>query len=210
MRSGERRGRTVKRARERRPARGSAGETRGGAGEARVAAGSARGAKDVAGSPVIRAARPDDVERLWELVLGLANYERLEHRVTGSPERLARHLFGTRRIIDCLVAEEGRSLVGCAIYYLIYSTFRTQPMMWLEDLFVSPGHRGRGIGRALMVATAREAARLGCWRLSWAVLEWNDPAVKFYESLGAVRDEGGWYVYQFDEAELKELAGETG
>ncbi len=191
MAGGERRARTVRRARETRPARGSAGD----------------GAR-AADSLVIRAARPKDVERLWELVLGLANYEKLEHRVTGSPERLARHLFGSRRIIDCLVAEQGASLVGCAIYYLIYSTFRTQPMMWLEDLFVSPGHRGRGIGRALMVATAREAARLGCWRLSWAVLEWNDPAVRFYESLGAVRDEGGWFVYQFDEAELRQLAGE--
>ena len=80
-------------------------------------------------------------------------------------------------------------------------------MMWLEDLFVEPGHRGRGLGRSLMVATAREAARLGCWRLSWAVLEWNEPAVKFYESLGAIRDEGGWYVYQFDEPELKTLGG---
>ena len=181
-----------------RPARASAA-TRGSAGAS----------KGAAGGLEIRAARPHDVAQLWELVRGLAVYEKLEHRVTGSPERLAEHLFGARRIIDCLVAQEGKSLVGCAIFYLIYSTFRTQPMMWLEDLFVAPSHRGRGLGRALMAATAREAARRGCWRLSWAVLEWNDPAIQFYESLGAERDEGGWYVYQFDEAKLKELDRET-
>lgn len=158
---------------------------------------------------LIRAARPQDVTRLWDLILGLAAYEKLEHRVTGSPERLAEHLFGPRRIIDCLVAEDGADLVGCAIYYLIYSTFRTQPMMWLEDLFVTPSHRGRGTGRALLLATAREAARLGCWRLSWAVLEWNEPAVKFYESLGAARDEGGWYVYQFEEERLRAIEAEA-
>jgi GNAT superfamily N-acetyltransferase len=157
---------------------------------------------------VIRAARRDDIDRLWGLVQGLAVYEKLEHRVTGSPERLAEHLFGARHFVDCLVAEEGEALVGCAIYYPIYSTFRTQPMLWLEDLFVTPSQRGRGLGRALMRATAREAARLGCWKLSWAVLEWNEPAIGFYESLGAMRDEGGWYVYQFDEARLREIDGE--
>ena len=168
-------------------------------------AGSLRGSS---GGFVIRAARPQDVERVWELIRGLADYEKLEHRVTGSAERLAGHLFGPGRIVSCLVAEEGVEVVGFAIHYLIYSTFRTQPMMWLEDLFVPPEQRGRGIGRALLLATAREAARLGCWRLSWAVLEWNEPAIGFYESLGAVRDEGGWYVYQFDEAKLRAIEGE--
>ena len=95
--------------------------------------------------------------------------------------------------------------MGYAVYYLIYSTFRTQPMMWLEDLFVVPEHRGRGLGRDLLLAVGREAAHRGCWRLSWAVLDWNQPAEKFYESLGAVRDEGGWNTYQFDEARLREL-----
>jgi GNAT superfamily N-acetyltransferase len=158
---------------------------------------------------VIRAAKPQDVGRVWELIRGLADYEKLEHRVTGSAERLAEHLFGARRLVSCLVAEQGGDLVGFAIHYLIYSTFRTQPMMWLEDLFVPPSHRGRGIGRALLLATAREAARLGCWRLSWAVLEWNEPAIGFYESLGATREEGGWYVYQFDETKLRAIEGET-
>ena len=82
-------------------------------------------------------------------------------------------------------------------------------MMWLEDLFVEPGRRGGGVGRALLHAVAAEAKRSGCWRLSWAVLEWNQPAIGFYESLGARLDEGGWYVYQFDEAKLRAIAGEA-
>ena len=159
---------------------------------------------------VIRPVKPKDVGRVWELIRGLADYEKLEHRVTGSAERLEEHLFGEHRLVSCLVAEEEKDIVGFAIHYLIYSTFRTQPMMWLEDLFVPPSQRGRGIGRALLLATAREAARLGCWRLSWAVLEWNEPAIGFYESLGATLDEGGWYVYQFDEAKLRAIEVETG
>lgn len=188
--------------------RGTTGQERGAAGSAR-GEGSAAGRGDSSTGLAIRAARPEDVARVWELIRGLADYEKLEHRVTGSAERLAEHLFGARRLVSCLVAEEGAGLVGFAIHYLIYSTFRTQPMMWLEDLFVPPSHRGRGIGRALLLATAREAARLGCWRLSWAVLEWNEPAIGFYESLGATRDEGGWYVYQFEEAKLRAIEGET-
>ena len=115
---------------------------------------------------VIRAARRDDVSRIWELVREFA------------------------------------------IYYLIYSTFRTQPIVWLEDLFVKPGHRDRGVGRDLLFATARAAEWLGCWRLSWAVLDWNEPAIQFYEGQGAGRDEGGWFVYTFDQARLKAIAAE--
>jgi GNAT superfamily N-acetyltransferase len=158
------------------------------------------------GNVAIRRAQPEDVPRIWELELGLAEYEKLTHRVTGSAERLAEHLFGPRPIVDCLVAEEDGVIVGIALHYLIYSSFRTQPMMWLEDLFVVPEHRGRGTGKALLDALAREAERLGCWRLSWAVLDWNEPAIGFYESLGAKRDEGGWYVYQLDEARLRAIA----
>ena len=188
---------------------------RGAAGNGRGAPGTSRGERGAAARTeptarlVIRAAKPRDAERIWELIRGLAVYEKLEHRVTGSAERLAGHLFGPGRIVSCLVAEDGGVITGFAIYYLIYSTFRAQPMMWLEDLFVEPARRGGGIGRALLHATACEAERLGCWRLSWAVLDWNEPAIGFYESLGATRDEGGWYVYQFDEATLRTIAEET-
>ena len=162
--------------------------------------------KAASGAVVVRAARPEDAPRIWELIRGLAVYERMEDRVTGTAGRLGGHLFGAGKIADCLVAEEGGRLAGFAIYYLVYSTFRTAPMMWLEDLFVEPARRGGGVGRALLHATAREAARRGCWRMSWAVLDWNRPAIGFYESLGARRDEGGWYVYQLDEAQLAAIA----
>jgi len=175
----------------------------------RARAARAVGTIEAPGKLVIRAAKPRDTKRVWELLQGLAVYEKLEDRVTGSAQRLARHLFGPRKIVDCLVADEGGSLIGHAMYYLIYSSFRAQPMMWLEDLFVEPGRRGGGVGRALLHAVAAEAKRSGCWRLSWAVLEWNQPAIGFYESLGARLDEGGWYVYQFDEAKLRAIAGEA-
>ena len=184
---------------------------RGNAGKERRATG-ARGARsmvatiDAPRKLVIRRAKPKDAARVWELLRGLAVYEKLEHRVTGSARQLARHMFGARKIVDVLVAEQDGELIGYAMYYFIYSSFRTQPMMWLEDIFVAPDRRGTGAGRALIHAVAREAERLGCWRLSWAVLEWNEPAIGFYENLGAVRDEGGWYVYQFDDAKLKTIA----
>jgi GNAT superfamily N-acetyltransferase len=191
---------------DRRP-RGSAGKEH----RAPVARGT-RGAAatiDGAGGVVIRRAKPKDAERVWALLQGLAVYEKLEHRVTGSARQLARHMAGPKKLVDILVAEQDGDLIGYAMYYLIYSSFRTQPMMWLEDLFVEPDRRGTGAGRALIHAVAREAERLGCWRLSWAVLEWNEPAIGFYERLGAQRDEGGWYVYQFDEAKLRAIKAET-
>ena len=183
--------------------------TRGSATEDRHARG-AGGAVEAPGKLVIRRAKPKDAARVWELLLGLAAYEKLEHRVTGSARQLARHMSGPRRIVDVLVAEQNGDLIGYAMYYLIYSSFRTQPMMWLEDIFVTPERRGSGAGRELIHAVAREAQRLGCWRLSWAVLEWNEPAIGFYEKLGAKREDGGWYVYQFDEAKLRAIAGEKG
>ncbi len=155
---------------------------------------------------MIRPARREDVPRVWELVRSLAAYEKLEHRVTGSAERLAEHLFAPRPLIECLIVDEGGTLAGYALFHLIYSSFRTEPMMWLEDLYVEPARRGKGLGRALLLAVAKEAAARGCWRLSWAVLEWNEPSIRFYESLGAVRGEGGWHVYQFEHATLRALA----
>jgi GNAT superfamily N-acetyltransferase len=155
---------------------------------------------------MIRPARREEVPRVWELVGGLAVYEKLEDRLTGSAERLAEHLFAERPLIECLVVDDGGALVGYALFHTIYSSFRTEPMMWLEDLFVEPPHRGRGFGRALLLAVAREAAARGCWRLSWAVLDWNQPSIAFYESLGATPAEGGWHVYQFEHPVLRTIA----
>jgi GNAT superfamily N-acetyltransferase len=157
-------------------------------------------------STVVRGARRADVESIWKLIRALAVYEKMESRVTGSAARLEQHLFDTQKKIECLVAEHHSRLVGYAIYFPTYSTFRTQPMMWLEDLFVLPEVRGKGIGRALLAELSRTAIQRGCWRLDWAVLDWNEPSIKFYEHLGARRQNADWFVYGFDEERLRDLA----
>ncbi|HTM56924.1 MAG TPA: GNAT family N-acetyltransferase [Candidatus Udaeobacter sp.] len=154
----------------------------------------------------VRPARPADLDRLWALTQVLAKYERLESRVTGSAERLGEHLFGSDTRIECLVAESAGRIVGSAIFFHTYSTFRTQPMMWLEDLIVLPDSRGTGAGRALMVELARIALERGCWRLDWVVLDWNRPSIEFYEHLGAERQNMDWYQYGLDEERLRALA----
>jgi len=138
--------------------------------------------------------------------MGLARYERLEPEVTGSAARLAEHLFGERPMVECLVAEVERSLVGYALFYPTYSSFSTGPMMWLEDLYVVPERRGQGDGRALLAEVSRLALARGCRRLGWIVLDWNAPSIRFYEGLGAQRAGTDWLQYGFDEAALTALA----
>jgi GNAT superfamily N-acetyltransferase len=154
----------------------------------------------------VRAARREDVPRVWELLRGLAGYERLEPEVTGTPERLAEHLFGASPMVECLVAEVGAALVGYALFYPTYSSFQTAPMLWLEDLYVVPERRGRGDGRALLAELSKLALARGCRRLTWIALDWNAPSIRFYECLGARRAGAGWLQYGFDEAALEALA----
>jgi len=163
-----------------------------------------------AGGCEIRAARPSDIPRIWEMLRGLAAYERLEHEVSGTPERLAEHLFGTRPSVECVVAESGAALVGYALVYPTYSSFRTAPTMWLEDLFVEPGKRGKGTGRMLLAAVARLALERGCQGLNWIVLDWNRPSIAFYERAGARPAEGGWLQYGLDRERMRALAGAAG
>ena len=153
----------------------------------------------------VRPARRDEVPRVWEMLQGLATYERLEHEVHGTAERLAEHLFAERPLAGCLVAEADGALVGYAIYYPTYSSFSTEPMMWLEDLYVVPERRGRGDGKALLAAVARLALERGCRRLGWAVLDWNEPSIRFYEGAGAVRTGRGWLQYGLDARGLAAL-----
>ena len=158
------------------------------------------------GEVAIRDATLADVERLWSLVNELARYERLERE--GSAERLAASLFGESwPPIECLVAEHGDRLVGYAIFYGTYSTFATRPLLWLEDLFVAESHRGSGLGHALLSAVARVAVARACARMDWAVLDWNTPAIEFYERLGAKRH-GGWDAYRVEGEELERLAAD--
>jgi GNAT superfamily N-acetyltransferase len=130
-----------------------------------------------------------------QLIRELAEYERLEHEVSLDEGLLADHLFGPRPYIEALLAELEAGAAGFALFFHNYSTFLGRPGIYLEDLFVRPQHRGRGIGRALLERLARLAVERGCGRLEWAVLDWNRPAIGFYESLGA-RSNSEWTTYR--------------
>jgi GNAT superfamily N-acetyltransferase len=156
-------------------------------------------------SAIVRAARRDEVGAVWGMVLELAEYEKLLDRVTGSAATLEAHIFGAKPLIECLVAEREGALIGYALFFHTYSSFRTQPMMWLEDLFVRPEARGSGAGRALLKRLAEIVLERGGWRLSWEVLDWNEPSIKFYELMGARRAHSDWYTYALDEAGMRAL-----
>ena len=148
----------------------------------------------------IRPAEAADVPVIAELIRALARYEKLEQEVTMTEELLTRNLFGPRRYAETLIAEEDGQPIGFALFFHNFSTFLAQPGIYLEDLFVVPEHRGRGIGRALLMELARLAVQRGCGRLEWAVLDWNKDAIGFYERLGA-KPNSEWTVYR--------LAGEA-
>ena len=129
-----------------------------------------------------------DIDDLHALVRGLAAYERLSDICTSTPADLATALFGPRPVAEALIVRlDGNSQVpaGFALFFHTYSTFLGRPSLWLEDLFVEPEHRGRGIGQALIRTLAALAVERGCGRFEWAVLDWNRPAIDFYEGLGA-------------------------
>jgi hypothetical protein len=133
----------------------------------------------------IRSARPDDVPQVMRLVRALAEYERLSHLVVGTEAQLHEELFGARPVIECVLAADDRAAVGFALFFHNFSTFLARRGLYLEDLFVVPEVRGRGIGKALMLHLARLAIERGCGRFEWSVLDWNQPSIDFYRSLGA-------------------------
>jgi len=133
----------------------------------------------------IAPARPDDVPALFALVRALADFERLSHLVSGGEDDLRQELFGVHPVIESVLAWDGARAVGFALYFHNYSTFLARRGLYLEDLFVVPEVRGRGIGRALVAHCARVAVTRGCGRFEWSVLDWNESAIRFYRSLGA-------------------------
>ena len=153
----------------------------------------------------IRAACPDDVELLVNLVHELAVYEKLEDKAQATPDDFRRHLFGPRPAAEAAVAEVAGQPVGFALWFTTFSTFRGQPGLYLEDLFVKPNYRGRGIGKGLLAFLASLAVERECGRLEWAVLNWNEPAIGFYKSVGA-RPMDDWTVYRIDDERLRHLA----
>ncbi len=137
----------------------------------------------------IRPAVLDDVAYIFELIYALADYEQLTHEVTGNPERLQDHLFGHsqphHQPVQAIVAEFSDQIVGFALFFVNYSTLLIQPGLYLEDLFVLPNYRGQGIGKSLLIYLAQLAQQQSYCRLQWSVLDWNTPAINFYQAIGA-------------------------
>jgi GNAT superfamily N-acetyltransferase len=153
----------------------------------------------------MRPAGVDDVPVILELIRDLATYERAPDEVTATEEQLVDVLFGERAAAEVLLAFEGKSAVGFAVYFYNFSTWLGRPGLYLEDLFVKPEKRGKGYGRALLVELAKIARDRGCGRMEWAVLDWNEPAIKFYRALGA-KPMHEWTVFRLTRDEIARLA----
>ncbi len=153
----------------------------------------------------VRAASEADVPLILSFIKELAEYERLSHEVVATEEALRRWLFGERPVAEVVIGEDGDEPAGFALFFHSFSTFLGRPGIYLEDLFVRPEFRGRRVGRALLVHLARLARERGCGRLEWSVLDWNEPAIGFYEGIGA-SPVGGWTVYRVTGEALERLA----
>jgi len=153
----------------------------------------------------IRPARVEDVPLILELIRDLATYERAPKEVTATEEQLVAVLFGEKPVAEVLLAFEGKSAVGFAVFFHNFSTWLGRPGLYLEDLFVKPKKRGKGYGRALLVDLAKIALERGCGRMEWAVLNWNEPAIKFYRALGA-KPLDEWTVFRLTRDGIARLA----
>jgi GNAT superfamily N-acetyltransferase len=153
----------------------------------------------------VRPAIPADVPLIFDLIRGLAEYEKLSHEMIGSQADLEQHLFGSRPYCESLIAEDEAGPAGFALFFHNYSTFRVQPGLYLEDLYVLPERRGHGFGRALLTRLAAITVERGCGRLEWAVLDWNTPAIGFYTRLGA-RLMDDWTTCRVDGEALARLS----
>jgi GNAT superfamily N-acetyltransferase len=155
---------------------------------------------------LIRPATAADVDDLLRLIRELAVYEKLEHMAVGTHPKLHEALFGARPSCEALMAVRGGRSVGFALFFTTFSTFLCKPGLYLEDLFVEPAHRGAGAGKALLRRLAALALERGCGRFEWRVLDWNEPSIRFYESLGA-RILPEWELVRMTEPEIARLAG---
>ncbi len=153
----------------------------------------------------IRPAHVEDVPVILQLIRDLATYERAPDEVSATEEQLVDVLFGERPAAEVLLAFEGQSPVGFAVFFYNFSTWLARPGLYLEDLFVKPEMRGKGYGRALLIELAKIARDWGCGRMEWAVLDWNEPAIKFYRALGA-KPMHEWTVFRLTRDGIASLA----
>jgi GNAT superfamily N-acetyltransferase len=157
---------------------------------------------------VIRSARESDVALILSFIKGLADYERLPHEVMATEEMLRESLFGERPAAEVIIGFVDLLPVSFALYFFNMSTFLGKRGLYLEDLFVVPEARGRGIGRAMLVRLAQIAKEHNCGRMEWAVLDWNEPAINFYTKLGAKPMED-WSTFRLTGDALEKLSTEN-
>lgn len=156
----------------------------------------------------MRPLAPADLPAFLDLIDALADYEQLPRPEAAARERLTRDAVpgdGGARRFEALLVEAGGAVVGYAVYFMTYSTFLARPTLYLEDIFVRPEARGMGAGKALFRACAQEAVRRECGRMEWVVLDWNTPAIEFYERRGA-RRLSEWHTYRLDGEALRGAA----
>lgn len=156
---------------------------------------------------MIRPATPDDLPTIAALIRELAEYERLADRVVFDEARLRDHLFGPRPYAEVLMAEADGRAEGFALFFHNYSTFQGKPGLYLEDLFVRPAFRGRGLGKGLLVALAKLAVERNCCRVQWSVLDWNEPSIRVYEKIGAEAQKE-WVRYRLSGERLHTFAAD--
>ena len=156
----------------------------------------------------IREATEKDVPLILSLIRELAEYEKLSDEVVATEDGLREGLFGERRYAEVLIAEHDGAPAGFALFFHNFSTFLGKPGIYLEDLYVKPAFRGGGIGKKLLVRLASLAKGRGCGRLTWWVLDWNEPAIGFYRSVGA-EPMDDWTVYRVSGSALEDLASGT-
>ncbi len=155
---------------------------------------------------IITLATPGDCKVILEFIRKLAKFEKLQNSVIASEEKLRSTLFGAKPYAEVLFVEHETKKVGFALFFHNYSTFRGQPGIFLEDLFIDPDSRGHGFGKLLLSHIARLAVERGCGRLEWSVLDWNQPAIDFYLKLGA-KPMSDWTQFRIDGEDLKNLSG---
>jgi GNAT superfamily N-acetyltransferase len=156
----------------------------------------------------VRPAVAEDSPLVLDFIQQLARYEKLEHQCIATAEQIRETLFGPKAKAAAVLAFEGENPAGFAVYFYSYSTFLAKPGLYLEDLFVKPDLRGRGIGKRIFLELLRIAAANDCGRFEWSVLDWNEPAIRFYESLGA-KAQAEWIRYRLDEEQISLLAGKS-
>jgi GNAT superfamily N-acetyltransferase len=155
----------------------------------------------------LRHAEEEDVPIILDLIKELAVYEKLLHEVRATEETLKKNLFGNKRYAETVLGYYKDQPVGFALFFHNFSTFVGKPGLYLEDLYVKPEYRGKGFGKTLLAYLAKIAGERDCGRYEWAVLDWNEPALKFYESLGA-RVMSEWLIHRVTGEELVKLAEE--